>query len=354
DLSSGAVADSVRPHVWDFCSLKDALPAPRVGGLGHWSLCFEDRGHDVGRAFQARCVHKKRDDVLTHGLRDFSGLAVWPDDTTICEVDPVPFHAGDLRHARRKGELQTDPEGEERVLQPLHVCAFEIAKQSDHFVVGDQPRLAILGVLRDVTARIGAVVPQTPDLGHVEHLAQTGQNAIGGHRRLLHSGDEARHIRPGNLTNLEGAESGNYVAVDVASVAFNSSWSMLRFRVVFYELRAEVLYARGVAGGRFLRARIFALPHVSKPILSDRACLLDCELAEPADRGLPALSGIGPILDHEDLSASGRYLQKKPRHDSVAQLVFLRAEGGCADDALCELDLGHSRRSVPCRFPGAN
>ena len=44
DLSSGAVADSVRPHVWGFCSLKDARPAPRAGGLGHWSLCFEDRG----------------------------------------------------------------------------------------------------------------------------------------------------------------------------------------------------------------------------------------------------------------------------------------------------------------------
>jgi hypothetical protein len=40
------------------------------------------------------------------------------------------------------------------VLQPLHIGAFEIAEQSDHFVVGDQPRLAVLGVLRDVAARI--------------------------------------------------------------------------------------------------------------------------------------------------------------------------------------------------------
>lgn len=62
----------------------------------------------------------------------------------------------DMRAA--KGELQTDPEGEERMLQPLQICAFEIARQPDHFVVGDQPRLAVLGVLRDVTARIGAVV----------------------------------------------------------------------------------------------------------------------------------------------------------------------------------------------------
>src|SRR5665213_2336855 len=42
NLSGSAVANAMCSYVWDFCSLKDALPAPRVGGLGHWSLCFED------------------------------------------------------------------------------------------------------------------------------------------------------------------------------------------------------------------------------------------------------------------------------------------------------------------------
>src|SRR5690349_19144654 len=105
----------MRSHVCDFRSLEDALPAVRVGVLGHRSLWFEDGRHDIGRTFQTRCVRKKREDVLAHGFRDFADLAVWPDDATIYEVDPLPFHADDLRHARRKGELQTDAEGEERV-----------------------------------------------------------------------------------------------------------------------------------------------------------------------------------------------------------------------------------------------
>jgi hypothetical protein len=57
------------------------------------------------------------------------------------------------------------------VLQPLHIGAVEIAEQSGHFIVGDQPRLAALRILWDVTARIGAIVAEAPDLGHVEHLA---------------------------------------------------------------------------------------------------------------------------------------------------------------------------------------
>jgi hypothetical protein len=133
---------------------------------------------------------------------------------------------------------KANSEGEERVLQPLLICLLEIAKQPDHLIVSDQPRLAALRVLWDVTARISAVVAEAPDLGHVEHLPQTGENAIGGHRRVLHPRDEARHIRPSNLTDLEVAESGNDVAVHVALIAFNGSCPVLWFRVVFDELFA--------------------------------------------------------------------------------------------------------------------
>src|SRR4029078_11665488 len=100
---------------------------------------------------------------------------VRPDHATICKVDPLPFHTDDLRHARRKGELQTDPEAKERMLQPFHIRALEIAKKSGHFFVGDQPRLAALRIFWDVAARISALVAEGPNLGHAEHLTEARQ-----------------------------------------------------------------------------------------------------------------------------------------------------------------------------------
>src|SRR5262252_9328946 len=123
NLSGGAMADAMRSHVWDLCSFEDALPAPRIGVLGHWLLWVGDGRHDVGRTSQTRCIRKKRDDVLAHGFRDCAGLAVWPDDAPMYEVDPLPFHVDDLTHARRKGELQTNSEDKKWVLEPLRFGA---------------------------------------------------------------------------------------------------------------------------------------------------------------------------------------------------------------------------------------
>ena len=234
------------------------------------------------------------------------------------------------------------------MLQSFGNGAIEISEQSRHFIVGDQPGFATLRVLWNVPAWIGAVLAKSPDFGHVEHLAKAGEDTIGSHRCFLHPSDEGRHVRPSDVANLEAPEVRNDVTVDVALVAFDGPWPILRLRVIFNEFSTQLLHARSGAHSRFLSAWVFASADVGKPILGDRASLLDGELAELANRGLPAIARIGAILKHEDLSASRSHFQEKPGHHCVAQFVRLGAERCGVHRDLREFDLGHpSSPSLP-------
>ena len=132
-------------------------------------------------------VEKRRDDILgasvaggrahqqrgfgAERLRHAAGLAVGPDDPTVCEVAPIPLEFEHLGHPGGEIELQADREREQRVLQAFGVRLIEVAIKSGQLVIGDEARALRAGVFLNVPAWVRAVRPQAPELGEVEHLA---------------------------------------------------------------------------------------------------------------------------------------------------------------------------------------
>ena len=336
-----AMADAVRPDMRYLCAAQDALPAVVIRAVRQWLLGIKDGRTHVRRAVDAGRIEQQLVRRLAHRLGHIARLAVRPDDSAILEIDPSPFERADFGHARGKLELQANRQRHGRMLQPLGIRTVEVSIEPPQFLVVDVPRLAVLAVLGDVTARIGAVRPVAPHLGHVEHLAQTGQNPIGRDadpRLVLHQRGD---VRPRYVRHLELAQGRQDVAVDVALVGIDRPGLVARLGVFLDELPAQFLDRRGHARGQLGGAGVVALAHVGQPVLCDRPCLLDGQLAELADLRLAALAPVRAVLEHEDLAAVRGDFAEKAGDNGVPQFIVLAGNFCRIDSGFGEFDLGH-------------
>src|SRR6266436_8778555 len=192
-----------------------------------------------------------------------------------------------------------------------------------------------------------------PDLGHVEHLAKTGEHPIGSDRALLHSLHQGRNVRAGDLVSFHGAQDRHDALVDVKLVHLDRVGLVARFRIVLDELVAQLFHCWRFTASSLLGTRVPALSHIREPVLSDPARLLYRQFAETADRGLATLPGIGAIHNQEDLAPSRRDLEHESRNDCVAELVILFPRVSGVNGSLRKLHLRHAAlHSYPgCQEP---
>lgn len=197
-----------------------------------------------------------------------------------------------------------------------------------------------------MAAWVRAVGTVAPHFGQVEHPAHDAERAVRvgglvGHL-LHHPGD----VRAFHVTGFQPAEHRDDVAVDDALVAFLRAGLVALPGVVLHELHAQVFDRRCLARLDLVRCRIAAPAHLGQPFLRQRAGLLDGQFTVLAQRGLAALAGVRPVLEHEHLAARWRDLAEEAGNEGVAQLDGLRLGLCRIDCGLGEFDLGHIADSL--------
>jgi hypothetical protein len=188
---------------------------------------------------------------------------------------------------------------------------------------------------------IGAIGPVAPHLGHVEHLADAGQNPIGRDRDSRQIAHQSRYMLPGYVRHFEPAQHRHDETVDLVLIGINGARLVARSGVFLHELGTQLFDGRRHTRSQFRGTRIVAFPHISQPVLRDRAGLLDGQLAKLADFRLVALAPVRALPEHEDLAPAGGDFAEKSGDNGVPQFVIFAGDFGRIDSGFCELDLGH-------------
>jgi hypothetical protein len=114
--------------------------------------------------------------------------------------------------------------------------------------------------------------------------------------------------------------------------------------VILHELLAQLLDGRCFA--RFgLAARDHRPTYLSQPLLCQGSGLFDSQLSVLTERGLAALAGVRPVLEHEHLATRWGNLAQEAGHQRVPEFDGLRLGLCRIDSGLGELDLCHDDSS---------
>lgn len=340
-------------HVRDAGGLEDGFPVAGVGADRQRRRPVAQAGQHVGRAVHLRRGREQAVRLLAHGLGHVAGLAVGPDHSAVLQIDPGPLQGEDFRHARGELELQPDAQRDDVRLHAVGFDLVEGGEQPAHFLVGDQAGRTLLGISLDVAARVGAVRAVAPDLGHVEHLAQAGEGAVGCVRDVRHLLHQRGHVGALDVLHLHAAQHGQDVAVDDALVAVLGIGLVAHLRVIGHEARGQFLDRRGLPRLGLGGARVATPANLGQPVLRQAARLLDGQLPEQAQRRLAAFARIGAVLEHEHLAPGRCNLAEETGHLGIPQLDGLRLRLRGVHDGLGELELGHDDSLETARFPSA-
>lgn len=122
-----------------------------------------------------------------------------------------------------------------------------------------------------------------------------------------------------DLVNLLAAEGRDDEAVDLVLVAVLRARLVVRLGVVFHEPAAQLFDRRRLAGLGLVVSGVAAAPDFGQPILRQRPCLFDSQLAELAERRLAPHTGVRAVLKHEHLAACWCNLAQEARNDRIPE-----------------------------------
>ena len=254
------------------------------------------------------------------------------------EVDVLPAQLLDFREPAAGEHQQADRRDRRAGLRAVLEDVVENLAEALELLGAQEPLPLFLLEPLDVQAGVRAVGTETPDLGHVEHLGEHAEGAVGLVGRLAHTVVQCGDVAPLDFGHLAAADFGLDEEVDGPPVFVGRAGLAMRGDVFLQEARPEDLHGRRPPVGVPLRGRVSTGLGFGKQGHRAPARLFRGEGGDGSE-GHTAEPAVGAELANEELAPGRPDAQAETRQLAVPVEAVGPVALDAVDGAFGDLDL---------------